>query len=505
MSEGYLLGIDIGTSSSKAVITDERGHIAATASVTHEVSMPHPGHFEHDAEAVWWHDLVLLCREVLAKGGVEAELIRAVGVSAISPAVLPLDNKNRPLRPGILYGIDTRATAECAELSATVRDQFGAPVIFNSQSVAPKLLWLRRNEADVWARTHLILGAEGYLVYRLTGEATIDIYDSSAYSPLADTNGMEWIDKYPDICDASQLPRRVWSTDVVGEVTRDAARMTGLAAGTPVISGTADAAAEATSCGLALEGDLMLMYGTSSFFILRTDGLRPSASFWAVRFLEEGTFAVAGGMATAGGFPAWFREVIGHSSSAVTRAGEYDDLMHMARQSVPGAHGLIALPYLAGERTPFFDPHARGGFLGLTVRHNRGDLYRAVLESIAYGIRHNLEQFEKDGYEVRRILAIGGGTNNPLLLQLVSDIGGVEQLLPAETVGAALGDALRAGVGIGVFADLAEAASVVGYSRALKPDPTDKAVYDRMFHVYKDFYSKTAALMPDLESVDRER
>ena len=502
MANRYLLGIDIGTSTSKAVLTDREGNMVATHSVAHEVSMPRPGHFEHDADAVWLGDLVALCSAIFTHSGVPPESIAAIGVSAIAPAVVVLDGEGSPLRPGILYGIDTRASSECAELSESLTDKDGKSLSFNSQSVVPKLLWLQRHEPEVWERTRLVLGAEGYLVYRLTGEATLDVYDADAYSPLFDTEEIRWKDEYPQLCSSALLPRLVWSTDIVGAVTEEAARLTGLAVGTPVVAGTADAAAETTSCGLAAEGDLMLMYGTSSFFILRTNAPSAAGTFWSGHFQEEGTFSVVGGMTISGGFPAWFAGLVPPEHPLISSSEHYDQLMRRAENSVPGAHGLVALPYLAGERSPFFDPFARGGFLGLTLRHNQGDLYRAVLESIGYGLRHIFEELEKEGHVVRRVLAVGGGAGNSLLMQLVCDIAGIEQLMPTKFAGAAYGDALRAGVGIGYFENLGKASAIIPRSLVVQPDVTHKDVYDRMYGIYRDFYSSTAPLMRRLGDLD---
>ncbi|CAO1650469.1 FGGY-family carbohydrate kinase [Salinibacterium sp. NYA9b] len=493
-----LLGIDVGTASSKGVLTDESGRIVATASVPHGVDTPRPGHFEQDADAVWWGDLVALCQELIV--GIDPGDIVGMAVSAIGPCVLPLDADDQPLRPGILYGIDSRAVVECRELEASLSVQ-GLDVSLTSQSVVPKLLWLQKNEPEVWAATRSIVGAEAYLVLRLTGQRTLDSYLSTNYSPLVSADGRSWLPGFESICPADLLPRLVWSTDVVGSITADAALRTGLAVGTPVVAGTADAAAEATSAGLAAPGDLMLMYGSTGFFILQCESVPSTTSFWPGHFLEEGTFSLAGGTNNLGNVTAWFRDEFGSAEVAEEQnAGipSFAALAELAAGSTPGAHGIIALPYLSGERTPIDDPLARGVIFGLTLQHTRGDIYRALLEGIAFSIRENLDKMAAEGYTASRVLAVGGGAQNELLLQIVSDVTGRAQSVPDETIGASLGDALRAGVGVGVFASLADAAETVRYSHTVAPNHSLAETYDAAYERYRRLYVTTRNLAHDL-------
>ena len=495
-----LLGIDVGTASSKGVLTDEAGAIVASASVPHGVETPLPGHFEQDADAVWWEDLVTLCGELLV--GIDASDIIGMSVSAIGPCVLPLDADDRPLRPGILYGIDSRAIAECRELESSLAAR-GVDVSLSSQSVAPKLLWLQKHEPEVWAATRSIVGAEAYLVLRLTGERTLDTYLSGSYAPLVAADGESWLPEFGDICPVDLLPRLVWSTDVVGTITPAAAALTGLAVGTPVIAGTADAAAEATSAGLASPGDLMLMYGSTAFFILHCESLPGETSFWPGHFLEPGTFALAGGTNNLGNVTAWFRDEFAPFEIAQEHHGgapAFAALAELAAASAPGANGLIALPYLSGERTPIDDPLARGAILGLTLAHTRGDVYRALLEGIAFSIRENTERMAAEGYPAARVLAVGGGAQNELLLQLVSDVTGLTQYVPTETIGASLGNALRAGVGVGLFDSLATAAATVTYARTVTPNPSLAATYDVAYARYRRLYAATRTLAHELSA-----
>ncbi len=503
MSARLLLGIDIGTFSSKGVLVREDGSVAAHASVEHTLDIPAPGRAEHDPEKVWWHDLRAICAALLRAVDADPRAIQAVGISTISPAVVAVDGDGNALRPAILYGIDTRATREIAELEQLTGGHF------DSQSASPKVLWIRRNEPEVWARTRAILNGSGYLVRRLTGEATIDIYDASLFAPLFDTQTMRWSQAFaPLVAPVDMMPRPTWTAEVAGHVTAEAARSTGLAEGTPVITGTADAAAEAVSAGLARPGDMMVMYGSSTFLILRTEGPVSPRGFWASRFLEQGSFVVAGGTATAGSLTRWFRDNFSAAEVEAERSGglnAYAALAAQAGSSPPGARGLVVLPYFSGERTPLHDPDAKGMIFGLTLAHNRADVYRAILESVAYAIRHNIEALTQQGCAPLRILAVGGGTHNPLWMQIVSDACGITQVLPEQQIGASYGDAFLAGVGIGMFSGCGEAARWVKVKEEVRPDPRSGAQYEGCYRVYRELYAQNAASMRTIGELARRR
>jgi xylulokinase len=505
MSGPYLLGIDIGTYESKGVITTPAGEIVANASVAHSLSLPRPGWVEHDAEQVWWRDFVILCQQLLQQGQMDASQILGVGVSAIAPCVLPVDREGRPLRPGILYGIDTRASAEVADLE----QELGREAIFahsalhlSSQAAGPKILWLRRHEPDVWDRTETILTGSGYLVFKLTGGKVIDAYTATAYAPLFDIHARTWSDEMTrPITPLAKLPRVAWSTEVVGQVTATAAQETGLAAGTPVVAGTADAAAEALSAGLAAPGDLMVMYGSSIFFIQKTADLVATDKLWAAVFLEEDTYVVAGGMSTGGSLTRWFRDHLAPQEVAAEAAGgpnAYEALAHLAATAPLGSKGLVILPYFAGERTPIHDPEARGLIAGLTLSHTRAELYRALLESVGYGVRHNVDAMREMGIPPQRILAVGGGTRNRLWLQIVSDIAGVEQLIPTVHYGACYGDAFLAGVGVGLFASTSKVTAWVRHREVVRPDPEAHGQYERYYRIYRQLYEESAGAVHQL-------
>lgn len=506
----YLLGIDIGTYSSKGMLVNEAGKVVASHAVEHALETPHPGWAEHDAESTWWFDFLEISRSLLLTSGISPQHIVGVGFSAISPAVLPINVQGRPLRKAILYGIDTRATREVAELQQIIdRDPSlsVSGVRLSSQAASPKVLWVRHNEPEVWAKTHLIVNGSGFLLYRLTGEATLNVYDAVTFAPFVDYQRCAWTSQVQEhVAPVEKLPRLTWTCDISGRISAGGARLSGLAEGTPIITGTADAAAEAISAGLANVGDLMVMYGSSIFFILRTPRFYVTPSFWAAHFLEKGTYVLTGGMSTSGSLTKWFRDQFAPLEVQGEKGGgenAYAALARLAANSPPGANGLIVLPYFSGERTPLLDPDAKGVLFGLGLHHTRADVYRAMLESVGFGIRHNIDVMKEQGAEPKRILAVGGGTHNPLWMQIVSDIAGIEQHIPAQQIGASYGDAFLAGVGVGLFSGTADASRWVKTGQVVRPDSAAHRKYEDYYRLYRELYTRTAPLMRQISGLQR--
>ena len=510
MTDQFLLGVDIGTYSSKGVLVSKDGQVIASHVVPHEMSMPDPGYFEHDADDVWWHDFVEIVRNLLVNSAIHPAQIRGIGTSAIGPCVLPIDAQGRPLRPGILYGIDTRASKEVEYLENALGRQHifqRSGTHLDSQASGPKILWIRNNEPQIYEKARWFLTSQAYLVYRLTGVASIDIYSASGYAPLFDIYDFGWYENVArHITPTDRLPKASWSCEIVGQVTDRAARQTGLAAGTPVIAGTIDAAAEAISAGVAEVGDMMIMFGSSIFFIMKSAELLKTQHFWSANFLAKETFAFMGGMSTSGSLTTWFRDrfaltEVQHEISGGENA--YAILAKEAAQSPAAANGLIALPYFEGERTPLHDPAAKGVLFGLSLKHTRGDIYRAILESVGFGIRHNVEAMRKEGVIPKRILAVGGGTQNDLWMQLVSDIVDIELAIPQQRIGASYGDAFMAGVGVGLFKDLTEISRWVKNKKVVSPNPQVHNQYALNYKIFRDLYHATKSLMHELSDSEK--
>lgn len=488
----HTLGIDIGTFESKGVLVDAQGQIIASASRPHKMIVPRAGWAEHRADEDWWGDFVFLSRALLAQSGLDPALIKAVATSAIGPCMLPVDGKGAPLMNGVLYGVDTRATDQIAALN----DQIGADTIHSrcgnaltSQQVGPKILWLKETHPDLYDQTAMVLTSTSYLTWKLTGEYVIDHYTAANFSPLYDIARQDWTaDLAPNILPLEKLPRLMWSTEIAGHVTAEAAAETGLAIGTPVTCGTIDAAAEAVSVGVQHPGQMMMMYGSTIFIIQVTAEPVHDARLWYAPWLFPGTHASMAGLATSGTLTHWFRDQLARDTDFPTLAAE-------AQESPKGAKGLLCLPYFSGERTPIHDPHARGAFFGLNLTHTRADMFRAVVEGIAAGTAHVLETYAEAGASPAQVMAVGGGTKNTLWLQATSDFAGVAQQVCAKTVGASYGNAFLAAVAIGAVKP-ADIARWNPNERTVQPESVP--AYAVQYPLWKRLYAQTRDIMQAL-------
>lgn len=491
------LGVDIGTSSSKGVLVAEDGTILATSTRAHEVSRPHTGWVEMDA-AVWWEEFVVITRDLIATAP-EAQVV-AVGVSGMGPCVLLADEGDDPVRPAILYGVDTRAQAQIermtAELGAEEITRVGGSAL-TSQAAGAKIAWVAEEEPETWARARRLFMPASWLARKLTGSYVLDHQSASQTSPLYDIEQEKWHDPWWERYAAPvEQPALAWAGDVAGTVTAEAAELTGIREGTPVIVGTIDAWTEAVSVGAHGLGDLMLMYGTTMFLVATGAETLRTPSMWTTVGAFPGTRNLAGGLATSGALTAWLKDL----SDA-----DYPALLAEAEESGPGARGLLMLPYFAGERTPIQDPDARGVIAGLTLEHTRGDLYRAALEATALAVRHNVETMRAAGADIRRIVAVGGGTQGRLWLQIVSDATGLVQEVPATTIGASYGAAFLAASAV---APPGEAPAIDDWNpvaETITPNPDLRALYDDLFDKYVRLYAGSKDVVHELAAAQHER
>ena len=481
--DDLLLGIDIGTASSKGVLATADGAIVASASVQHDMDLPRPGWAEMDAERVWWADVVDVIGQLVNERNRDA--IVAMCVSGIGPCLLLCDDDLVPTRPAILYGIDMRATQEIPELT----ERLGAEAIIerggtalSTQAVGPKMLWVQRHEPEVWKSSTRWFNANSFVVAKLTGEYVLDHHTASQCDPLYDIRRFEWMDDWVEVvAPGIAMPRLAWPSDVVGTVTAHAARATGLREGTPVCAGTVDAWAEARSVGVRSAGDVMLMYGSTMFMVQVLPELRTSELLWTTAGVEPHTYTAAAGMATSGILTTWMRDLMG--------GVEFETLISEAAATPAGADGLLLLPYFAGERTPIFDPDARGVLAGLSLRHTRGHVFRATYEGIAFGVRQILQLLDEVSQDLpQRIIAVGGGTQGGLWTQIVSDVTGRPQLVPQQTIGASYGDALMAGIGVGL---LPADTDWMREPQTIEPNPQATDVYEALFGGFEELYPST--------------
>lgn len=493
------LGVDLGTSAVKAVVIATDGAVVAEASRELSLSSPRPLWSEQDPRA--WRDAAReAIRAALASAG--AVHVGAIGLTGQMHGLVLLDAGGEPLRPAILWN-DQRTAAECAELTQRIGERrvlelTGNPVL--TGFTAPKLLWVRRHEADVFARVRHALLPKDYLRYCLSGECWSDVSDASGTSWLGVAR-REWSDEMI----AAGEARREWLPEVAEScavVTRTAgafAESCGLTSGVPIVAGAGDQAAQAVGCGTIREGVVSVTIGTSGVVFAASDAyvVEPRGRLHAFCHATPGRWHLMGVMLSAGGSFRWMRDTLCGEDVAEARRRGVDayELMTAAAASVPaGCDGLNFLPYLTGERTPHADPLARAAFVGLTARHTRAHLTRAVMEGVTFGLRDSLELVRGLGVSPSEIRASGGGASSGLWRQMLADVFGVRIVTTNAVHGAAFGAAVLAAVGAGWFASV-EAACAALVRVVPAAEPAGGAIGD----AYHDAYSRHRALYPALK------
>lgn len=497
----HFLGIDIGTFESKGMLIDENGACVAMHAVSHQMISPLPGFAEHDAEKDWWGDFRRISSALLDKSGVRPVDVAGVGVSAIGPCCLPVSKDLTPLRKAILYGVDVRAGKQIERLNnemgeSHILEKYGNPI--TSQSVGPKILWLKENEPEIYAKADKFLTASSYLSAKLTGNCCVDRYTAAYFTPMYDLVTNDWdYENLAPFCRPDQLAECRWADEIAGLVTPRAAAETGLAIGTPVLVGTADASADAVGVGVFNPGDMMLMFGSSVYIIHIVPKLTTDKRYWAGPYLFKDTYMVASGMSTTGTLTRWFRDQLAPDLVQRENAGEgnaYSLLADSIAGIPPGSEGLVVLPYFSGERTPVNDPLAKGMMFGLMLHHTRAHLYQACLEGVGYGVAQHFRGYAEIGMQTNKVVAVGGGTKNPKWMQIVSDISGREILLGG-VFGAAFGDALLAALGVGRFSSIEELSRHVSFNGVIRPKAENTKLYQPMLDIYTELYERNKDLM----------
>jgi len=473
-----LVGLDVGTTGVKALALSPEGDVLARAEESYELSTPHPGWAEQDPED-WWR----AAERALAVLGGETT---SIGLSGQMHGLVVLDDRDHVLRPAILWN-DQRTEAECVEIEQRVGLTRLIQLTGNralTGFTAPKLLWLRRHEPTTYAQVAHVLLPKDYVRLRLTGEHAIDAADASG-TLLFDVARRRWSREMLEALevDAAWLPRALESPEVSGET----------AAGIPVAAGAGDQAAAALGVGVDRPGPVSVVLGTSGvvFAALPAFAADPQARVHAFCHAVPGGWHAMGVMLSAAGSLRWLRDVLGSR-------GGYDELTAAAEEWPAGTEGLTFLPYLSGERTPHADPHARAAFAGLTLRHDRGALVRAVLEGVAYGLRDSLELLRELGVDPRDGRVSGGGARSEVWLRILASVLGLPIRRTTADEGSAYGAALLGGVAAGVFRDVHEA--VATCVRLLDPVDPDPQWVDAYEHGYRRFQLLYPALRP-LEDV----
>jgi xylulokinase len=493
----YMMGIDVGTTGTRAVIVRPDGHVMGAATGDHQpMRMLKPGWAEQEPED-WWQATLVAVRAALAQANLKGSDIAAVGFSGQMHGVVLLDKTLAVLRPALIW-CDQRSQAQCEWITRQVGAERLIQLASNPALTgfsAPKLLWIRDNEPKVFERAAHFLLPKDFVRFRLTGEFATDVSDASG-TLLFDVTHRRWSSEMLEALeiDSHILPRSYESPEVTGEITLEAAVLTGLNAGTPVVAGAGDQAASAVGNGIVLPGLTSATLGTSGviFSYTATPTLDPRGRIHTFCHAVPGKWHVMGVTQGAGLSLRWFRDQFGASESWYARHADvdpYDLIIREAERIPPGSAGLLWLPYLMGERTPHLDPQARGLWFGLTAAHTRAHLIRSILEGVAFSLRDSLEIFKELAIPVEQIRASGGGSRSFLWRQIQADIYGKELVTLCTSEGSALGAALLAGVGAGIYDSVEESAKeAIQVKERMAPKPDQVAAYDRYYEVYRNLY-----------------
>lgn len=483
----YFLGIDSSTTGVKALLIDERGEVVGTATTEIPLSTPQPLWSEQDP-ADWWRGAVSSVRSLLADTGLTGEQITAVGLTGQMHGLTLLDAAGEVLRPAMLWN-DQRTGPQCDEIRARLGKKRLVELTGNDALTgftAPKILWVREHEPEVFAKVKQILLPKDYVRFKLTGAYATD-KAGAAGTLLLDVKSRDWSAEVLDALEipAEWLPPTHEGPEITGHISAAAAAETGLKAGTPVVGGGGDQAAQAVGVGAVQPGIVALTLGTSGvvFASASEPFIEPEGRMHAFCHAVPGRWHMMGVMLSAAGSLRWYRDTLAAGVG-------FDELLAPATAIAPGSEGLLFLPYLTGERTPHPDPLARGAFVGLTIRHSQAHFSRAVLEGVAFGLRDGFELMKAAGLtNISQVRVSGGGARSPLWRQILADVFNVELVTVNTTEGAAYGAALLAGVGAGAWPDVdAACTATIKLTGSTAPQAEGVAAYEPVYAQYRQLY-----------------
>ncbi|MCI5481215.1 MAG: FGGY-family carbohydrate kinase [Lachnospiraceae bacterium] len=501
-----LLGVDVGTHETKGILVDMNYRPVAEYSVPHQMENPRPNYFEMDAEGVWWSDFCEVTKGLMKKAGIGPENIIGVGVDVMGCDCIPVDENCHPLRKAILYGIDARAEDQIRNLyrefgEERVIEMFGHRP--KSDDISTKILWIRDNEPEIYNKTFKFLTGSSYMTAKLTGKYLIDSYlAKGAFRPIYRMDGSYNEKDGPIFCRADQMAVCADVIDVAGGVTKEAAAECGLKEGTPVIVGTGDSTSESIAGGLVSPGTLFMQFGSTMFYIYCTD--RQMDACIEDRFPGSGpytipgSFAVTGGTNCAGTLTKWVRDVFYKEEAEREKNGgpdAYTIMVQDAAEVEAGSGGIIVLPYLYGERSPIHDPLAKGVIFGLNGNHGRAEINRAALEAVAYSVGSHMKLFAAHGLVPDELIIAGGGTQNPVWMQIVADVTGKPVKVAEKWQTAGYGAACMAAIGCGLLKDFYELKEAMPRTKTVMPDPERHKFYQKYQELYEELYKNTCDLM----------
>lgn len=506
----YLLGIDIGTSGTKALVCDEKGKVLATAMAEHSISSPKPGWSEQNPED-WWQATIKSTRAVLKKAKIKGSQIKAIGLSGQMHGSVFLGEGPKPLRPALLWN-DQRTGPQCEQITSKAGGREALIELVANPALtgftAPKILWVREHEPRVYEKTKHILLPKDYIRYRMTGEYGTEVSDASG-TLLLDVVNRKWSDKLLDLLqiDKSLMPAVHESPEITGKLNTQAANSMGLVGGTPVVGGAGDQAAGAVGNGIVSSGIVSATLGTSGVVFAHADAPKrdPRGRVHTMCHAVPDKWCVFGCMLSAGGSFQWFKNQLGQDeiiSARKKKIDPYELLIAEAQRAPLGCEGLLFLPYLTGERCPHPDPQARGGWIGLTSRSTRDMLIRSLLEGVTFGMRDGLEIMRAMKIPVTEIRASGGGARSEFWRHLQADIYNAPIVVTNASEGPAYGVAILAGVGTGVWKTVEEACKVcIKKTARITPNKKRAAQYRRFHQIYDKLYFDLKDRFPEFSGL----
>jgi xylulokinase len=502
----YVLGIDIGTSGTKTILFDEKGVAISNAFKDYPLYQPETGWAEQNPED-WWEAVVFTISSVIRKSNVPIADIKGIGLSGQMHGLVLLDTEGKVLRPSIIW-CDQRTTVECQEITKAVGAERLIEITANpalTGFTASKVMWVKKHEPEIFEKTYKILLPKDYIRFMLTGEFCTEVSDASGMQ-LLDVPSRNWSDEVLEKLNINKslLAKVYESQEVTGVVNKTAAMLTGLKEGTKVVGGAGDQAAGAIGNGIVRPGAVSSSLGTSGVVFAHTDKITIDKKGRVHTFCHAvpGAWHIMGVTQAAGLSLKWFKDnlcVLENQNSLATGVDVYEELNKEAESIKPGSDGLIYLPYLMGERTPHLDPYAKGVFFGLTARHNKNHMLRSVMEGVGYSLTDCVDIINEMGITVDEVRASGGGGKSEVWRQMQADMFNCEVVTINSSEGPALGVAILALVGVGVYSSVVEACdSIIHKVTSQKPISENTILYSKYHNIYKELYT---ALKPSFNSL----
>lgn len=507
MQYNYIVGVDIGTSSTKTALWREDGELIAEATEAYPLSRPHPAWAEMEA-LDWWQATCYTIRKVLSVSGINKEAVAGVGVDGLGWSLTPVDRAGEPLYPAMIW-LDRRAEAEAAWLRSLPEANSLVDLVANPLDAAyltPKLLWLKAHEPRIFDQTHMFLVSSGFVIHRLTGQFSCDYTQAYGYH-FFDIRRDRWDEKAAELIGIplEKFPPLYQSCQIVGQVTPQAAESTGLPAGIPVIAGGLDAAVGAFGAGVARLGQTVDQGGQAGGMALSVDHVIVEPRLIFSHHVVPGQYLFQSGT-VGGGTLSWFRDTLGQweaNAAKFLKSTSFDLMSQQVVDTPPGGHGLIFLPYMAGERTPLWSSNARGVFFGLSYKTTRGDILRAIMEGCAFAVQHNVRIAAEKGGGVQEWIGVGGATRSDVWSQIKADVTNKPFILARRPDGGegghTLGLMVMVSKAVGLCDDMSDRIEeLLPQRRVFEPDPERHAMYQELFEIYLALSEKS---LPEFEKL----